>query len=582
MSNFFVVIRKSLAKAFDPLYESPVRNSVGATRLTRIEDVSPPINVSASPANSEEILQLNNSIEELSNFIEDIIDEALSRVVPEIQENIIDIETDILLEIENSIGQKELNVVDDLLDINVANKSFDLEDEILKISNAIEDLDLTEVNNKRNDPDSVNPLAENLDLKHEINITGLDVTSEYKSANTTLHEIEDIAVARNEGILDITQEKIMSKIIQELNSTKEVSTETEPIDPPQNSKIIQELNSTKEVSTETEPIDPPQNENREFVEKNNLINRLSEEIANKDLELIKIKNELAFQISNYESLQQDCDNKNTEILGIKLELEKDRELKENYVRLETELQEWKLKCNDYDNLERSRELKENYVRLETELQEWKLKCNDYDNLERSYQEKHAELAAKYEEAIKRLPTPAACNTTDDEAVEKLKKEFSAKEKEYECILSNYAQLIEAQSAKYDLVNRECSTAKQHLANLEIAFTDVHQKYEKSKTVIEGYKANEEKLKSTLVVFETTLQKYNEQLEKLKRKHVEENNTLERELKATKEDYITKVGKFQSKIKHLEIKVTSLSNALDQKNKECQELTKLCEECFISR
>lgn len=334
------------------------------------------INFSASPANSEEILQLNNSIEELSNFIEDIIDEALSRVVPEIQENIIDIETDILLEIENSIGQKELNVVDDLLDINVANKSFDLEDEILKISNAIEDLDLTEVNNKRNDPDSVNPLAENLDLKHEINITGLDVTSEYKSANTTLHEIEDIAVARNEGILDITQEKIMSK-------------------------IIQELNSTKEVSTETEPIDPPQNENREFVEKNNLINRLSEEIANKDLELIKIKNELAFQISNYESLQQDCDNKNTEILGIKLELEKDRELKENYVR------------------------------LETELQEWKLKCNDYDNLERSYQEKHAELAAKYEEAIKRLPTPAACNTTDDEAVEKLKKEFSAKEKEYE-------------------------------------------------------------------------------------------------------------------------------------------------------
>lgn len=45
----------------------------------------------------------------------------------------------------------------------------------------------------------------------------------------------------------------------------------------------------------------------------------------------------------------------------------------------------------------------------------------------------------------------------------------------------------------------------------------------------------------------------------------------------KEENAAKLNKHLSKIRHLEIKTTSLTNALEQKIKECEDLTKLCEE-----
>lgn len=62
---------------------------------------------------------------------------------------------------------------------------------------------------------------------------------------------------------------------------------------------------------------------------------------------------------------------------------------------------------------------------------------------------------------------------------------------------------------------ETDILKGHLAAMEMAFSDLLQKYERSKTIISGYKQNEETLREHVQTLEDTLQKNEEKYEALK-------------------------------------------------------------------
>ncbi|KRT79387.1 hypothetical protein AMK59_8499, partial [Oryctes borbonicus] len=329
-------------------------------------------------------------------------------------------------------------------------------------------------------------------------------------------------------------------------------------------KIMQELNNTKEIKDE-DKIDEPHvvdhevsecKHEKEYLDKMNLINQLNEvivskneEIACKDEDLNQIKEKISQKETEYDTLMQDYNRKDQEIAEMKLKLE--------------EYEKFKYNC----------------TQKEAELENLKIKCEDYDVLKRNYEEKQLEnvqLTKKYEDAVKRATTPISPAKKTEE-LDFYKNQLAIKETEFEEIMKNYTELLEMQVAKYATLNEECCTAKKHLANLEIAFTDVHQKYERSKAIVEGYKTNEEKLNSTLLMYQATLGKCEEKMRMLQQNHQIENERLQKQLDQAKEDYASKITKYTSKIKHLEIKTSSLTNALEQKTKECQDLTKLCEE-----
>lgn len=57
-----------------------------------------------------------------------------------------------------------------------------------------------------------------------------------------------------------------------------------------------------------------------------------------------------------------------------------------------------------------------------------------------------------------------------------------------------------------VLNGERDQAAEDLKNVEMAFADVHRKYERTKTVVEGFKTNEETLKRMIEESETKLRK----------------------------------------------------------------------------
>lgn len=79
-------------------------------------------------------------------------------------------------------------------------------------------------------------------------------------------------------------------------------------------------------------------------------------------------------------------------------------------------------------------------------------------------------------------------------------------------MAEYEEGLKKCTRENDTLRRENLQMKQHLANMEVSFSDVHTKYERSKIIIEGYKKNEEAMKISFAsaesVIKSTMEKYN--------------------------------------------------------------------------
>ena len=67
---------------------------------------------------------------------------------------------------------------------------------------------------------------------------------------------------------------------------------------------------------------------------------------------------------------------------------------------------------------------------------------------------------------------------------------------------------------------EKDQAIEDLQNVEAAFADVHRKYERTKSVVEGFKKNEEQLKSYIEDYKSKLTKQDQKY-KMLREHAED-------------------------------------------------------------
>lgn len=159
--------------------------------------------------------------------------------------------------------------------------------------------------------------------------------------------------------------------------------------------------------------------------------------------------------------------------------------------------------------------------------------------------------------------------------------FKNNEHNYSQVMGDYDKVVSKQLGELKKVNEEHKRVQKHLANLEMAFSDVHQKYERNKNIINGYKSNEEMLCQTLTLSQENLLKSEEKYELLKTRANEDIAKANQELVAIHDNYETETHKLTAQLKRLEIKISSVEHSLDQKTKECISLSALCDE-FTSK
>lgn len=117
----------------------------------------------------------------------------------------------------------------------------------------------------------------------------------------------------------------------------------------------------------------------------------------------------------------------------------------------------------------------------------------------------------------------------------------------------------------------------HLASMEVSFSDLHSKYEKSKQIILTYKANEDLCKKSIAEYDERLKKMQNIYEQLKQHATAQLNNANQELEKMNKAHESEVLKLNAMIKRKELHITSLEETLIQKTKANEELTAICDE-----
>ncbi|KAF5292792.1 hypothetical protein FQA39_LY13837 [Lamprigera yunnana] len=146
--------------------------------------------------------------------------------------------------------------------------------------------------------------------------------------------------------------------------------------------------------------------------------------------------------------------------------------------------------------------------------------------------------------------------------------------DYGKIIHQYEKTISTRVLELQELNKELDVLRSHFATTESVFSDVFQRYERCKKIIEGYKSNEDALCESLIIHRGNIIKSEEKYESLKahaKTQIEKSN---QELLKIREKYETELHKLRSVLKRLEIKVSFVVESLKQKSKECSALDTL--------
>ncbi|XP_031769058.2 putative uncharacterized protein DDB_G0282133 [Galleria mellonella] len=187
------------------------------------------------------------------------------------------------------------------------------------------------------------------------------------------------------------------------------------------------------------------------------------------------------------------------------------------------------------------------------------------------------LESECEERLKKV------NELTDKLSEKTKtnKSMAAVVEEYERTIASLIAETEQDKKLHNeermklIKERDEQTA--HLASMEVSFSDLHSKYEKSKLIILTCKANEDTYKKSIKEFEENLVKMQSNYELLKQHATSKLNHANQELEKMNRVHEAEVLKLNAMIKRKDLHITSLEETLAQKTKANEELTAICDE-----
>lgn len=139
------------------------------------------------------------------------------------------------------------------------------------------------------------------------------------------------------------------------------------------------------------------------------------------------------------------------------------------------------------------------------------------------------------------------------------------------VIVSYENMLEKLVEEHQLVKGERDVAKNHLANLELAFHDLIEKYERAKTIIKGFENNEQSFKAHVVSYEEAIAKIEKKYNDFKSYAVDKLNEANQILKKNDREYLQEVAKLKAKIIQSQIKINELERQVTRmfmKNGEC--------------
>ncbi|XP_041828866.1 transforming acidic coiled-coil-containing protein 3 [Melanotaenia boesemani] len=136
---------------------------------------------------------------------------------------------------------------------------------------------------------------------------------------------------------------------------------------------------------------------------------------------------------------------------------------------------------------------------------------------------------------------------------------------------------EVANAKLNEALLEKEQVSSDLNAMERSFAELFKRLEKYKDVVEGYKKNEETLKSCAQDYLARIKKEEQRYQTLKAHAEEKIGQANEEIAEVRSKYKAESSALQAQLRREQLKVQSLEKSLDQKEKEAEELTKLCDE-----
>ncbi|NXI35736.1 TACC3 protein, partial [Galbula dea] len=181
--------------------------------------------------------------------------------------------------------------------------------------------------------------------------------------------------------------------------------------------------------------------------------------------------------------------------------------------------------------------------LETE--EWKKK---YDKLHVEYKEM-GKIVAEFEGIITQM-------------MEDAQKQKESTKKEMQRLLEEKQQAIS------------------DLNSMEKSFSELFKRFEKQKEVLEGYRKNEEALKKCAEEYLARIKKEEQRYQALKAHAEEKLQQANEEIAQVRSKAKSETAALQASLRKEQMRIQSLEKSLEQKTKENDELTKICDDLIL--
>ncbi|KFP13452.1 Transforming acidic coiled-coil-containing protein 3, partial [Egretta garzetta] len=180
-----------------------------------------------------------------------------------------------------------------------------------------------------------------------------------------------------------------------------------------------------------------------------------------------------------------------------------------------------------------------------ETQEWKKK---YDKLHMEYKEM-GKIVAEFEGTITQMMEDA-----------QKQKEFSKKEMQ---------RMVEEKQQVISDLN-----------SMEKSFSELFKRFEKQKEVLEGYRKNEEALKKCAEEYLARIKKEEQRYRALKAHAEEKLHQANEEIAQVRSKAKSETAALQASLRKEQMRIQSLERSLEQKTKENDELTKICDDLIL--
>ncbi|XP_009283687.1 PREDICTED: transforming acidic coiled-coil-containing protein 3 isoform X2 [Aptenodytes forsteri] len=180
-----------------------------------------------------------------------------------------------------------------------------------------------------------------------------------------------------------------------------------------------------------------------------------------------------------------------------------------------------------------------------ETQEWKKK---YDKLHMEYKEM-GKIVAEFEGTITQMMEDA-----------QKQKEFSKKEMQ---------RMVEEKQQVISDLN-----------SMEKSFSELFKRFEKQKEVLEGYRKNEEALKKCAEEYLARIKKEEQRYQALKAHAEEKLHQANEEIAQVRSKAKSETAALQASLRKEQMRIQSLERSLEQKTKENDELTKICDDLIL--